>query len=374
MKFTKVLVLAAIAILFLEQAPAPAQSAPPLPAVSVAVIEKQPASRPLTYLGRIEALNSADVTTRTEGFIKTIHFDEGQTVLEGDPLFDLDPSVHLSAVAQAEAAVAGAEAALNLAETTYRRFESLARTSSASRAEADRALAERDVAEASLAQAKAQLEARKLDLSFTKIAAPISGRIGRTAFNTGGFVGPASGPLAAIVQLDPVRVVVPIRERDFISAVTGDGRLHLDLLGKDFSPELRLANGQKYPLRGVLDFIDNQINPRTGTVDVRARFENPDHILLPGGVADVILDAVEPPLVAVVPIAALQQDMNGFFVLAVDDQNIVEVRPVKIGMQIDQSFVITDGLREGERVIVEGLQRVGPGMAVNPLPLTPRAD
>lgn len=372
MKSVKIcLVILALASFFaVNPAPAQAQSAP-LPAVSVATIEKKPAVRPVTYLGRIEAIHATDIMTRTEGFIESVGFVEGQMVKEGQLLFQIDGNVHLSAIDQAKAVVASAEASLNLAEVMYRRLVALARNNATSQAEADRALAERDVAQATVAQAQATLRARELDLSFTKITAPLAGRVGHTRFDVGSFINQASGPLVNVVQLDPIRVVISIREHDFISAMSQNSEQNRDRFIKEFAPQLRLANGQLYPTRGVFDSLDNQINPLTGTVDVRARFANPDGVLLPGGAVEVTLDAAEPPLAPMVPIAALQRDMNGFFVLVVDKDNVVEMRPIEVGHQIDQNFVVTKGLAEGERVIVEGLQRVAPGRTVNPLPLTP---
>lgn len=341
-----------------------------LPAVTYAVIEKRPAVQPLHYIGRIEAVNLVDVHTRTEGFIQKVSFAEGQMVKEGDLLFAIDPSVHQSAVDQAKAQVSSAEATLALTEVMNTRMQTLARTRAVSQADADKALADRNVARAALLQAEAALRAKELQLSFTRITAPIAGRIGHSDFSVGSYVNAASRPLVNIAQLDPIRVVISIRERDFISATLGDSQLHLDLLGKDFSPQLRLANGKIYPERGVLDSISNQINPLTGTVEVRARFSNPQQVLLPGGVVDVTLDAQEPPLLPAVPAAALQQDKNGFFVLMLDEKNTVVMRPVTLGTQIDQDFIVEKGLAPGDRVIVEGLQRVRPGVVVRPIPAT----
>lgn len=341
-----------------------------LPAVTFATINKQSASQPLNFLGRIEAIHFVDVHTRTEGFIKTVNFQEGQMVKQGDLLFEIDPAVHQSAVEQARAQVASAQAALDLAVIMYDRTIPLARTRAVSQTDADRARADRDIAQASLAQAQAVLGARELELSFTRVTAPLSGRIGHTRFDTGSYVNTNSGPLAGIAQLDPIRVVIAVRESDFISATLQDPKLHLDLFGKDFSPRIRLANGKIYPERGTLDSINNQIDPLTGTVEVRARFANPRQLLLPGGVADVTLDAENPPQVPVVPSAALQQDQNGHFVLLLTAEDKVEVRPVKPGRQMGQYFIVDEGLAAGDRVIVEGLQRVRPGTAVRPIPAT----
>ncbi|SHN55239.1 efflux RND transporter periplasmic adaptor subunit [Desulfovibrio litoralis] len=350
--------------------------APPPPTVTVTIIEKKPATQTLYYLGRVEAIHAVDVLTRTEGFIEKVHFKEGQMVKAGDLLFEINPDVHLSEIDQAKARLASANASLNLATVTFQRIDALARSRATSRADADQAQADRDVARANVLQAEAALRARELILSFTKITAPVAGRIGHTRFDVGSFINLASGSLVNIVQLDPIRVVIGIRERDFITASSGGSDLKLDILGKDFAPKLRLANGSIFPTRGVFDSIDNRINTQVGTVDVRARFNNPDNILLPGGAVDVTIDAQEPPLVEVVPIVALQQDREGFFVLVVNDDNSFERRRVKLGIQLEQEFVVREGLKVGEKVIIEGLQRVRPDVPVNPIiaPLAPRLD
>lgn len=362
--------LLCLSIAFVLPLPVAAQS-PVLPAVTFAVIETQPATQPLNYLGRVEAINHVDINTRTDGFIQKIDFMEGEMVSAGTLLFEIDPAIHLSAVDQARAVVSSAQAALTLAEVAFSRAESLFRTRTGSQADVDRTRADRDVARGNLAKAEATLRTQELMLSFTRITAPISGRIGHTPFAVGSYINPASGTLVDIAQLDPIRVVIAVREQDFISATLQDSQLHLDLLGKDFAPQLRLSNGKLYPTLGTLDSIDNKVDPQTGTVEVRARFSNPDHILLPGGVVDVILDAREPPMVPVVPIVALQQDQNGHFALKLDSNNMVSVQPVKLGMQLDQVFVVESGLAVGDRVIVDGLQRVRPGITVNPIPASP---
>ena len=343
----------------------------PIPSVTFALVETRPASQPLTFLGRIESISFVDVRTRTEGFIQNIHFREGQMIEAGALLFEIDPSLHLARVQQSKAQVASAEAALNLAEIMLARIEPLARTRAVSQTDADRARADRDIARAQLAEANAALATVELDLSFTKVLAPIAGRVGNTSFDVGSFVNTASGSLVSIAQLDPIRVVISVRERDFIAATLNDGAaLPLDLFGKDFSPQIRLANGKVYPDRGTLDSISNQIDIRTGTVEVRARFPNPAYLLLPGGTADVTLDAENPPMVPVVPAASLQQDQKGFFVLLITDDSTVEVRYVRLGRQMEQGFIVQEGLQAGDRVIVEGLQRVRSGVKVSPVPMT----
>ncbi len=340
-------------------------SAAPLAAVTAAIIEQRTPQRALDYLGRIEAIQAVDVTTRTEGFIARREFADGQLVKAGDLLFEIDPALHQALVAQAQAQVDSANANARLSQTNLTRIQRLGEQRSVSRANVDAAVAQRDTNNAALAQAQANLRMQELQLGFTRIAAPIGGRIGHSNINTGSLVNPAIGPLAHIVQLDPIRVAIAINERDYITAayrLTGDAE---DLSAQGYTPHLRLANGQEYPEAGVFESVDNQVDSQTGTITVRARFPNARHLLLPGGVVNVSLVSGQVEPVVMAPIAALQQDRDGFFVLLIDKANRVEVRRVITGNQFDQEYQIKAGLTPGDRVIVEGLQRVQPGMEVS---------
>lgn len=367
-------VLSNIAALAFTTLTAMPLSAAPPPAVTVAVIEQRIPERAHFFLGRIEAIQSVDVITRTEGFIARRDFADGQLVKAGDTLFEIDPSLHQASVAQAQAQVDSANAGARHAQVNLTRIQRLGDQRSVSRADVDAAVAQRDTANATLSQAQANLRMQELQLGFTRITAPIGGRIGHSNFNTGSLVNPASGSLARIVQLDPIRVAIAVNERDYIAVAsrqTGDAE---DLAASGYTPHLQLANGQEYASQGVFESVDNQIDSQTGTITVRARFPNPRHLLLPGGVVNVALMAGRAEPVVMAPIAALQQDREGFFVLLVDDRQRVEIRRVIPGNQFEQEDEIKEGLRAGERVIVEGLQRVRPGMEVDAILAAPSSD
>jgi len=240
-----------------------------------------------------------------------------------------------------------------------------------SRADVDAAQAERDKANAAVAQAQATLRIQQLQLGFTRITAPIAGRIGHTNFGVGSLINPASGPLVNLVQLDPIRVAIAINERDYITEAGQKSTDADDVTKSGYKPRLQLADGSDYPEPGVFESVDNRIDSQTGTVTVRARFPNPRHLLLPGGVVNVSLTAERGEAILMAPIAALQQNRDGFFVLLVDKQNRVKIRPVILGDQFDQEYEIKQGLAAGDRVIIEGLQRVQPGMIVNANLTTP---
>lgn len=347
--------------------PVPGFSRAALPSVGYVPVEERPAVLTKHYLGLVEAINYVEVLPRTDGFIKSINFAEGQMVTAGQILIELDPSVHESAVERAQAGVRSAESSLTLKKLLNERVQSLVGARAVSRNEADTAFADYSVAAAALQQANAALRLAELELGFTYITAPISGRAGLVRFSVGSYVHQGSGPLVDIAQLDPIRVVINVREADFINALSGGTESGFDLLGKDFAPQLRLANGRIYPERGTFDVLANRLDPMTGTVELRARFPNRDLLLLPGGAVDVLLDSQDPALRVMVPAIALQQDREGYFVLLLDDENHVERRPIELGQQFGRYFAVRQGLEAGDRVVVDGVQHIRPGIQVNPV-------
>ncbi|CNK53381.1 efflux RND transporter periplasmic adaptor subunit [Yersinia alsatica] len=364
-----------------------AMAATPLPAVTVAVVTSATPDSALQYLGRVEAIQAVDVTTRTEGFIAARLFTEGQMVTQGELLYEIDPALHQASVTQAQAQLDSATASANHAQVTLTRLQRLGNNRSVSQAEVDEAQAQRDISRAAVAQAQANLQIQQLQLSFTRITAPITGQIGHSRFNVGSLINPASGTLVSIVQLDPIRVAIAVNERDYITATYQLSATGSPTAGSSatnsataegnaspfghFTPRIQLANGKQYPESGVFESVDNQIDKQTGTVTIRTRFANPRHLLLPGGVVNVSLAAETAKAVTAIPIAALQQNKQGHFVLVVTDKDQVEVRPVTLGEQFEQQYEVKDGLKVGERVIVSGLQHVRPGMTVSASVATP---
>ncbi|AJJ25221.1 efflux RND transporter periplasmic adaptor subunit [Yersinia enterocolitica] len=366
------------AVLILSIGSQSVMAATPLPAVTVAVVTSATPDSALQFLGRVEAIQAVDVTTRTEGFIAARLFTEGQMVKQGDLLYEIDPALHQASVTQAQAQLDSATASANHAQVNLTRLQRLGNNRSVSQAEVDEAQAQRDISRAAVAQAQANLQIQQLQLSFTHIYAPITGQIGHSRFNVGSLINPASGTLVSIVQLDPIRVAIAVNERDYITATyqlstTGVASAsdNSALAFEHFTPRIQLANGKQYPESGVFESVDNQIDKQTGTVTIRTRFDNPRHLLLPGGVVNVSLAAETAKAVTAIPIAALQQNKQGHFVLVVTDKDQVEVRPVTLGEQFEQQYEVKDGLKVGERVIVSGLQHVRPGMTVSASIATP---
>ena len=357
--------VALFAPMFLQ--PSLAQQAPTgaAPPVIVRKVEMALATAPLRFNGQVEALEAVDIQARITGFLKEKAFEQGAAVKAGDLLFEIEPDQMQAAVMSAEAQVARAEAAQNAARQSLSRTRTLANRNTASQASLDDAQAAFDIATADVRNAEAALNNARLNLSYTQVRSPINGTIGRSLFTVGNLVGPSMGPLARIVQLDPVRVVFSITDRALIAIRQKEAE------GGTVSPEsfkvsLTLANGTQYGERGTIQFIDNEVSAQTGTVAVRAVFANPSHILVPGQVVAVnLLDETVGEL-PIVPMSSVLQDRQGKYVYVLNEGNTVSRRPITTGTRIDNGWSVTDGLKAGETIVVEGLQRIADGQAVSP--------
>ena len=361
-----VLLLSMLLILTLSfgvNAAPPASGAGPPPLVTVATVIEQDVNPPTEYVGHVEAIQSVDLRARVEGFLEKVNFKEGSDVNAGDLLYVIEPAPYQSKVDAAKASLAQAEAILTKARQYLHRAQTV-RSGGISATDLDNAVAEELRAKAQLEQAKADLQLSQINLGYTSIKSPISGRIGRTAFTRGNLVGLDSGTLARIVQLDPIRVVYSISENDLdafnIAIKDADrGKNHPILL-----PQIKLAGGQIFKTKGHVDFVDNTVDASTGTIAVRALFSNAEGTLIPGQYVTVLVTRKEPKPMPVVPQAAILEDHQGHYVLLVDDQNKVAVRRVKTGPVVGVNWAVESGLAVNERVIVEGVQKVRPGQVV----------
>jgi membrane fusion protein (multidrug efflux system) len=359
-----ILALAAAALSLPAAAQAPANAPPP--AVTVAPVENKDIAPSREFIGRVEAVQAVDLRARVQGFLREVSFREGQDVKAGEALFVIEPDQYEAALAQAEAQLASARATLKNADLNLDRRQELRRSGNVSIADVDKATADRDSAAAAVASAEAGVQVARLSLGYTKIVSPIAGRIGRAAFTEGNLVGPDSGPLARVVQLDPIRVVYSVSERDFIAVTREESGATPAEISVGFVPRLRLADGSAYPQPGKVDFVDNEVDPATATIAVRAVFPNPKGILLPGETVNVVVRPAQGKEMPIVPMSAVQESRDGRFVLVVDAQNRVEARPIKTGAQVGQAWTVEEGLAPGETIIVDGLQKVKPGIVVQP--------
>ncbi|MGR5236916.1 multidrug efflux RND transporter periplasmic adaptor subunit VmeY [Vibrio alfacsensis] len=327
----------------------------------VIIIDYQPSK---SYIGRIEAVEDTNITAQISGYLSARHFDEGQMVEKGQLLYTIEPSSLEAQVASAKAALAQAKAALKKAELDHQRGKNLLPRGSISQSEFDALTAALLGARAELEAANAQLKLAEVNLSYTQIRAPFSGRISDSNVSTGDLVSPSSGILTTLVSLDPVHTSFSVSERERLAMgmdrIKGDGSAE----SSGVEVQLELENGEYYTHLGQLDFLGNRINTKTGTIAMRALVPNPEQQLLPGQHIKVNLRDKNAQDVVVVPRRAVQTDLEGNFVMVMTDGNIAERRNVKLGSQVAQGIIISEGLSKDETVITQGLQRVRNGVEV----------
>jgi membrane fusion protein (multidrug efflux system) len=332
------------------------------PAVGVRPVAMKGVSQSFEFVGHIKATDKVDVRARIEGFLEKVAFHEGQDVKAGDLLYQLEQPPFQAQVNTAKASVAQLEAQHRNAELTLGRAQYLIKTVAGQQSNVDSALASERALAAQIDGARAQLQTAEINLGYTEIRSPISGRIGRTVYTLGNLVNPASGVLATIVSQDPIYVLFPVSVRD-LEIIREARRQEEGGLSK-IDIRIRLSNGKDYPQRGVWNLTDPQVDQQTDTLIMRAIVPNPERQLVDGQfVTAVIRERREAPRL-LVPQAALQVDQSGYYVLVVDDQHKVQQRRIQTGPNQDTDVVITSGLNEGENVIVDGIQKVRPGQIV----------
>ncbi|EIK0772083.1 multidrug efflux RND transporter periplasmic adaptor subunit VmeY [Vibrio alginolyticus] len=327
----------------------------------VTVIDYQPSK---SYIGRIEAVEDTNITAQISGYLKARHFEEGQMVEKGQLLYSIEPSSFEAQVASAKAALAQAKAALKKAELDHTRGKNLLPRGSISQSEFDALTAALLGARAELEAANAQLKLAEVNLSYTQIRAPFSGRISDTKVSTGDLVSPSSGVLTTLVSLDPVHTSFSVSERERLAMgmdqVKGDGSAESNRV----EVQLELENGQFFEHLGKLDFLGNRIDTKTGTIAMRALVPNPDQKLLPGQHVKVNLRDKNTKDVIVIPRRAVQTDLEGDFVMVMAEGSVAERRNVELGPQVEQGIIIREGLDQEDTVITQGLQRVRNGVEV----------
>jgi membrane fusion protein (multidrug efflux system) len=355
--------------------PAFAQSsAPPPPAVGVITVTEQPVYNEQSYVGRIQSPQIVQLDARVTGYLEQQDFKDGDTVKQGQLLYVIEQPPYQAAVAQAQAALDQAQAQSRNANVTLARNQALLRTPAGQQSNVDsaRATAQSDIAQ--IASAEAQLQTAQINLGYTEIRSPIDGQIGATAVNVGNVVGPSSGTLATIVAQDPMYVVfaLPVVDALNFRQSSAGGLGGLDLL-------LQLPDGRTYAQTGSIDFVNNQITANTDTLTWRGVIANP---LLPptqtlggatreltdGEFITVILRARTPQNQILVPRDAVITDQLGDYVLALGNDNKVVRRNVTLGTESTGSIQIVSGIKSGDRIVVDGIQRIHPGVTVDPKP------
>ena len=347
-----------------DSGPQQAVETPP-PGVLVAKVAMRQMSETIDYIGQTVAVNDVSLRTQVEGYLLERTFVEGQDVEEGAELFLIDPVLYQAGVSVAEGSVAQMRAAVTRAAQDVKRYRELIKKQSVSQQKLDEAQSESLQASANLKSAEAQLQKAQIDLSHTIIKAPFSGRIGRAYASVGDLVNPQSGELARLVELDPIYANFSVSEGDVIAAKRSGQLSGAESELDNIEVRLRLPDGSTYEHVGRVDFIDNVVDRKTGTIVMRARFDNPEKLLVPGLYVSTSLGREETTDKLVIPQAAVQEDQAGAFVMVVAPDNRVELRRITPGQAYAGELVIAAGLEPDEQVIVEGIQKVRPGVLVD---------
>jgi len=320
--------------------------------------------------GRTTAYEMSEVRPQVTGVIKARLFEEGAIVRAGQTLYQIDPSLYQAAAAEARASVASAEATRVAAQERAQRFKPLAEMEAVSKQDYSDAVAAERQAAAAVALAKARLDTAQINLRFTRVPAPISGRIGRSLVTTGALVTASqSEPLALIQRLDPIFVDIQQSSKDLLE-------LRRALAAGGISPSstqvtLTLEDGSTYPYPGRLEFAEAVVDPETGSVTVRARFPNPDGLLLPGMYVRAQVTQAEAQSAILVPQQAVSREQDGSATVIIIDENEKVVRkPIVTSRVVGDKWLVASGLSGGERVVVEGLNRIRPGDSVKPVRIT----
>jgi len=335
--------------------------ADPPPAVGVTPVITQNIAPSFSNVGHVIAIQSVKIVARVTAFIDQVNFQQGSDVKAGALLFSLQPQQYQAALLMAQAQLASAQAAVENAQLVYERAHALNQTGFQSESSLDADIATRSEDQANVLAAQANVATAKLNLSYCTIRAPIDGRIGTVTLTKGNLVSPSTGTLATINQLNPIRVEFSVSTDSPILTGFQSGPSE-----QQFDISIDLPDGKPYPLKGKIAFIDNQVDSNTGTVNVYADFANPDGMLLPGAYVNVQTTPSAPRQAVLVPVAAIQADQNGDYVLVLGAGNKIVETNVTLGAQIDQNFVVKSGLQAGQDVVTDGIEKVKNGEVVSP--------
>lgn len=341
--------------------------APPPPQVTVAQPIEREITMDLEATGTVTGFETVEIRARVQGFISEIHFRAGSVVQAGDLLFTIDPRPFRARLAQAEAELAGKEAALKLAASNLRKAKELAGRRVLADQELDTTTAQHEQALADVALARANLDATRLDLSYTEVRAPISGRIGRNLVDRGALVG-ASEPtlLATIVNDEQVYAYFDVSERQILDYLRANPDARRGSGDGERQRVFAALNGEEgHPHEGWIDSADNQLDVETGTLRIRAVLPNPERRIIPGSFVRLRVPTGRERAL-LVPDLAVSSDQAGRYVLVVDDRNVVERRAVRIGVLVDRLRRVVDGLDADQWIVVNGIQRARPGSPVVP--------
>jgi len=338
---------------------------PPPPHVAVALPVQRAVTHYLEVTGSVAAFNTVDLVARVPGFLEEIKYQDGAVVKRGTLLFTIEPAPYKLKLEQAQAAEAGAQASVLQTDNEYKRQAALGSKQFAAQSVVDQALAARDAARANLQQAQVNTKLAQTNYDYTQVTAPMDGIVTTHLVSVGELVGTTPTQLATIVQFDPIYVNFNISEQDVL-------RIRASMARRGITPaeirkvpiEVGLQSETGYPHTGVFDYAAPIVNPSTGTLPVRALFQNPNRALLPGNFVRVRVPLEQQENALLVPATAIGSDQAGRYVLVVNADNVVEQRKVAVSDAVDDLRVIDDGLRADDRVVVGGILRAVPGQKV----------
>jgi membrane fusion protein (multidrug efflux system) len=332
--------------------------------VGTVYAERKPIAQTRDFVGRIEAIDRVSIQARVKGYLEAVLFKEGDVVKKGAPLYEIEKGPFQAAVEQAQGALERAKAAKTLTEIQLQRAEELLTKQAGTAVARDQALAADQQAKGQILSDQANLDNANINLGYTEIVTPITGKISKTNVTAGNVVGPDTGPLTRIVSQDPMYVSFPVSQREF---------LNVQVKGKEIDPKqvkirIRFADGTTYNQQGTVNFIDVSVDRVTDTVLVRGTIPNPNGVLIDNQLVNVSVEAEKPEEKVLVPQAALIADQQGVYVFVVEDGKAA-VRRIKPGGESGPNVVVDEGLKGGEQVIVEGLQSIRPGQPVQASPM-----
>lgn len=332
----------------------------PAPDVTVTEIKEENVIPSFEAPGRVVSKYQVSILARVSGYLQKSYFKEGDYVKAGDTLFLIEPLEFQNASKTAGANIQNIKAQLAYANKQLARAEELVKQDYIAKSRYDELLANRDALKAQLTAAESNYQDTNRNLSYTSIKAPVDGRIGIIDVTIGNYVTPSSGSLTTINSTNPIYVTFPLSSEDYSSLASTN-----DKTDEKRKVELYFSNGTKYKYDGVQDFLDNKVDQSTGTVTMRATFQNPDNKLLHGEFVNVKLFANHPINVPIVPITAVQENQEGKYVYKLDEKNLPQLTYIKVNGQSGTNWIVREGLHKGDKVITDGLQKVTPGEAVN---------
>jgi membrane fusion protein (multidrug efflux system) len=359
--------LAAVVVSIVTHAAAQQTPAKP-PAVGVVTAARKSVTQSSEYVARVQAIERVNLTARVAAFLDERFFTEGAEIKKGEPLYRLEQGPFLADVKAKEATIAQLKAQLQNAQIVLGRAKALLNTPAGQQATVDTATANAKALEAQVLGAEAQLQQSQINLGYTDIRAPIEGKIGRTSVTTGNYVSPNSGTLATIVSQDPMHVVFAVSSRSAIALRHRSAERQIVI-------KIRLADGRIYDQTGTLDFFDNTVAGNTDTITLRGDVRNPinearadgtTRELVDGEFVTAVLEEVDPIEAVTIPRAAILTDQQGDYIYVVDPENKAQQRRVQLGPSTPSTVAVMSGLNDGERVVVDGIQRIRPGALVSP--------